>query len=181
MIHDNLPAAIENLSARCSPSGTLFDFPTKLARRKELEAKMGETSFWDNQESARRRRRTQSAQGDDRPDRVSAARHRRCQSALRARGRGRRPGVNGRGRSACSRIWRRRAKKVELQTLLDGKERSPQRFLHHQSGAAAPRPRIGPKCSCGCISISSRTAAGTFRRSDRQWASRPASKASPCT
>jgi peptide chain release factor 2 len=35
------------------PSGTLFDYPTKLARRKELEAKMGETSFWDNPEAAK--------------------------------------------------------------------------------------------------------------------------------
>ncbi|HEY8668026.1 MAG TPA: peptide chain release factor 2 [Tepidisphaeraceae bacterium] len=35
------------------PSGTLFDFPTKLARRKELEAKMGEANFWDNQDNAK--------------------------------------------------------------------------------------------------------------------------------
>ena len=35
------------------PSGTLFDFPTKLNRRKELEAKMGTEGFWDNQERAR--------------------------------------------------------------------------------------------------------------------------------
>jgi peptide chain release factor 2 len=35
------------------PSGTLFDFPQKLARKKELEGKMGETTFWDNQEAAK--------------------------------------------------------------------------------------------------------------------------------
>jgi peptide chain release factor 2 len=34
-------------------SGTLFDFPTKLARRKELEAKMNEPGFWDHQETAK--------------------------------------------------------------------------------------------------------------------------------
>jgi peptide chain release factor 2 len=34
-------------------SGTLFDFPAKVARRKELESKMGETSFWDNPEAAK--------------------------------------------------------------------------------------------------------------------------------
>src|SRR6266581_3071943 len=53
MIHDNLPAAIENLSARMFAIRDSLDFPTKLARRKELEAKMGQTSFWDNQESAK--------------------------------------------------------------------------------------------------------------------------------
>jgi len=35
------------------PSGTLFDFPTKLARRKELEAKMGDADFWNDQEKAK--------------------------------------------------------------------------------------------------------------------------------
>jgi peptide chain release factor 2 len=34
-------------------SGTLFDLPAKQARRKELEAKMGEPGFWDNQEAAK--------------------------------------------------------------------------------------------------------------------------------
>src|SRR5215211_7663802 len=36
-----------------SRSGTLFDLPTKLSRRKELEAKMGEGTFWDNQDAAK--------------------------------------------------------------------------------------------------------------------------------
>src|SRR5205809_6471826 len=35
------------------PSGTLFDLPSKQTRRKELEAKMGEGGFWDNQDSAK--------------------------------------------------------------------------------------------------------------------------------
>jgi peptide chain release factor 2 len=35
------------------PSGTLFDFPSKLIRRKELEDKMGQEGFWDNQERAK--------------------------------------------------------------------------------------------------------------------------------
>jgi peptide chain release factor 2 len=35
------------------PSGTLFDFPNKLSRRKELEDKMGQPGFWDNQETAK--------------------------------------------------------------------------------------------------------------------------------
>src|SRR5436190_20910937 len=35
------------------PSGTLFDLPTKIARRKELEDKMGQGGFWDHQESAK--------------------------------------------------------------------------------------------------------------------------------
>ena len=35
------------------PSGTLFDLPTKQARRKELENQMGQNGFWDNQEAAR--------------------------------------------------------------------------------------------------------------------------------
>jgi peptide chain release factor 2 len=35
------------------PSGTLFDLPTKQARRKELEAKMGEPGFWDRPEQAK--------------------------------------------------------------------------------------------------------------------------------
>jgi peptide chain release factor 2 len=34
-------------------SGTLFDFPTKQQRRKELEAKMGEPGFWDNPDAAK--------------------------------------------------------------------------------------------------------------------------------
>ncbi|MDQ3441370.1 MAG: peptide chain release factor 2 [Planctomycetota bacterium] len=34
-------------------SGTLFDLPAKQARKKELEAKMGEGSFWDNQDTAK--------------------------------------------------------------------------------------------------------------------------------
>jgi peptide chain release factor 2 len=34
-------------------SGTLFDFPTKLARKKELEAMMGDTDFWNDQEKAK--------------------------------------------------------------------------------------------------------------------------------
>src|SRR5438067_8166248 len=36
-----------------SRSGTLFDLPGKQARRKELEAKMGEGGFWDNQDAAK--------------------------------------------------------------------------------------------------------------------------------
>ena len=36
-----------------SRSGTLFDLPGKQARRKELEAKMGDAGFWDNQETAK--------------------------------------------------------------------------------------------------------------------------------
>jgi peptide chain release factor 2 len=35
------------------PSGTLFDFPTKLAKRKELEDKMGQNGFWDHPETAK--------------------------------------------------------------------------------------------------------------------------------
>jgi peptide chain release factor 2 len=35
------------------PSGTLFDLPTKQSRLKELEDKMGEGGFWDNQETAK--------------------------------------------------------------------------------------------------------------------------------
>jgi peptide chain release factor 2 len=35
------------------PSGTLFDLPIKQARRKELEAKMGEPGFWDHPEQAK--------------------------------------------------------------------------------------------------------------------------------
>src|SRR3954447_8861521 len=35
-----------------SRSGTLFDLPIKQKRKAELEAKMGEPGFWDNQESA---------------------------------------------------------------------------------------------------------------------------------
>jgi len=34
------------------PSATLFDFPAKQARKKELEQKMGDTDFWNNQEAA---------------------------------------------------------------------------------------------------------------------------------
>src|SRR5262245_9048836 len=34
-------------------SGTLFDLPGKQARKKELEAKMGEGGFWDNQDAAK--------------------------------------------------------------------------------------------------------------------------------
>jgi peptide chain release factor 2 len=34
-------------------SGTLFDLPAKQARKKELESKMGEPGFWDNQEAAK--------------------------------------------------------------------------------------------------------------------------------
>jgi peptide chain release factor 2 len=34
-------------------SGTLFDLPSKITRRKELEEKMGEAGFWDNQEKAK--------------------------------------------------------------------------------------------------------------------------------
>jgi peptide chain release factor 2 len=34
-------------------SGTLFDLPAKQARRKELEKKMEQTDFWDNQEAAK--------------------------------------------------------------------------------------------------------------------------------
>ncbi|HYO08041.1 MAG TPA: peptide chain release factor 2 [Tepidisphaeraceae bacterium] len=34
-------------------SGTLFDLPTRLGRRKELEAKMGADGFWDNPDSAK--------------------------------------------------------------------------------------------------------------------------------
>ena len=34
-------------------SGTLFDLPTKQARKRELEAKMGEGGFWDNQDAAK--------------------------------------------------------------------------------------------------------------------------------
>jgi peptide chain release factor 2 len=34
-------------------SGTLFDYPAKQRRKAELEAKMGETDFWDNPEAAR--------------------------------------------------------------------------------------------------------------------------------
>jgi peptide chain release factor 2 len=37
----------------CIPSATLFDLPAKIARRKELEQKMGAEGFWDNQEAAR--------------------------------------------------------------------------------------------------------------------------------
>jgi peptide chain release factor 2 len=33
--------------------GTLFDLPAKQQRRKELEAKMGDTDFWDNAEAAK--------------------------------------------------------------------------------------------------------------------------------
>src|SRR5438552_15932754 len=36
-----------------SRSGTLFDLPGKQSRRKELEAKMGEGGFWDNQDAAK--------------------------------------------------------------------------------------------------------------------------------
>jgi peptide chain release factor 2 len=35
------------------PSGTLFDLPAKLSRKKELEAKMGEEGFWNNQDTAK--------------------------------------------------------------------------------------------------------------------------------
>jgi peptide chain release factor 2 len=35
------------------PSGTLFDLPAKLARKKELEEKMGAEGFWNNQDSAK--------------------------------------------------------------------------------------------------------------------------------
>jgi peptide chain release factor 2 len=35
------------------PSGTLFDFPTKLARRKVLEDKMGGAGFWNDPEGAK--------------------------------------------------------------------------------------------------------------------------------
>jgi len=34
-------------------SGTLFDLPTRKARRKELEDKLGEAGFWDNQDNAK--------------------------------------------------------------------------------------------------------------------------------
>jgi len=34
-------------------SGTLFNFPEKIARRKTLENKMGEPGFWDNQDAAK--------------------------------------------------------------------------------------------------------------------------------
>src|SRR5688500_17201367 len=37
----------------CWPSGTLFDLPNKLARKKELENRMEATDFWNNQESAK--------------------------------------------------------------------------------------------------------------------------------
>ncbi len=36
-----------------SPSGTLFDFPKKLARKRELEDKMGSDGFWDHPELAK--------------------------------------------------------------------------------------------------------------------------------
>src|SRR5262245_46233776 len=35
------------------PSGTLFDVPSKIARKKELEDKMGQPGFWDHQETAK--------------------------------------------------------------------------------------------------------------------------------
>jgi len=35
------------------PSGTLFDFPRKLERKKELEEKMNSADFWNNQEQAK--------------------------------------------------------------------------------------------------------------------------------
>ena len=43
----------KTFNPECWAFGTLFDFPTKLARRKELEDKMGEADFWNNQETAK--------------------------------------------------------------------------------------------------------------------------------
>lgn len=37
----------------CSPSGTLFDLPAKQSRKKELEDLMGAADFWDHPESAK--------------------------------------------------------------------------------------------------------------------------------
>src|SRR5207237_3828134 len=43
----------KNFHPGCWPFGTLFDVPGKLARRKQLEDKMGQGGFWDNQETAK--------------------------------------------------------------------------------------------------------------------------------
>ena len=49
-------------------------------------------------------------------------------------------------------------------------ERPAELLLHDPGrGRAGPRPRTGPRCSCGCTSTSSRTAAGTSREIDRQY------------
>ncbi|MGH7213327.1 MAG: peptide chain release factor 2 [Tepidisphaeraceae bacterium] len=53
MIHENLSSSIEDLSSRIIAIRDSLDLPAKQAKRKELEAKMGEAGFWDNQELAR--------------------------------------------------------------------------------------------------------------------------------
>ena len=59
----------------------------------------------------------------------------------------------------------KRGQKLELQSLLDGKNDSRRTASSRFTPApAAPRPRTGQRCCCGCTFISSKVAAGTSAR-----------------
>ncbi|MGD1276541.1 MAG: peptide chain release factor 2 [Tepidisphaeraceae bacterium] len=53
MIHENLSVSIEDLSSRMIAIRDSLDLAAKQSRRKDLETKMGEEGFWNNQDAAK--------------------------------------------------------------------------------------------------------------------------------
>jgi len=116
-------------------SGTLFDFPAKLARKKELEAKMGETSFWDNQEAAKgilAELKTLKAVVDPIQTLLSGIDDTRALYQL-AQEAGDQDSLEEADKMLSD--FEKKGEKVELQTLLDGENDPRNAFFTIQAGA----------------------------------------------
>ena len=137
MIHENLRRRSKTFHPGSSRSGTLFDFPAKLARRKELEAKMGETGFWDNQEAAKGDRLGDEGDQGRRSSPIEELlRGIDDVTALYELGAGsRRRGVARRGRPACSRSWRSGARRSSCRPCSTGRTTRRNCFFTIQAGA----------------------------------------------
>jgi len=117
------------------PSGTLFDLPTKLARKKELETKMGEEGFWNNQDAAKAvvgevktlKAAIEPIEGMLRGIEDVKALHQLAEEAADAES------MEEADRTLTE--LEAKAEKVELQSLLDGKNDPKNSFVQIHAGA----------------------------------------------
>ena len=184
MIHENLLASRSKTSQPgSSRSGTLFDLPAKQARRKELEAKMGEAGFWDNQEAAKAvvaEMKVIKAAVEPVEEMLRGIDDVRAH--VPARRRGRRRGDASTRPTGRSPSWRQQGEKVELQALLDGPNDPRNCFFTIQAGAGGTEAQDWAEMLLRMYLYFFETPRlGRLARSTASTASRPASRTSRCT